>query len=533
MSEPISDVEDRHPLDWYPDEEMPAAVQVMLAADGQIPPGGTMKLSIAQIMVSDGRRALGDISALSDSIREVGLINPITVTGDYRLIAGYHRLEACRRLGWAEIPATVCDLDALHAELAEIDENLIRTELSVLDRSEQLARRKVIYEALHPETKRGGDQRSESARSKRNDFVSFAKDTAEKVQVTERTVQQEIQIATSLASDVKEAIRDTPLADNKTALMTLAKKTPEVQRAMIAAADLSHPKAIEQAVHKIRTEEKQAKAAEQIKETPQVDVCLAVGDATALPLRDGSINVVLTSPPYGLEKAYHGQDDLAESWESFMRDWLREAYRVTSAPGRLILNVPLDTTKGGYRPTWPQACATAVAAGWTYRTAIIWDKANSTKGNRGLGSENSADAPHPIAEVEVIGLFSKGPWKFAEARPSDIAPEDWQAWGNGLWRLPGESRGWEGHPAPFPEELVRRLMLYFTRVGDVVLDPFVGSGTTSLVAWRHKRVLIGFDLSKEYVASARRRIAREQGKLQSEVEEAARSDPGLFAGASG
>jgi site-specific DNA-methyltransferase (adenine-specific) len=194
-----------------------------------------------------------------------------------------------------------------------------------------------------------------------------------------------------------------------------------------------------------------------------------------------------------------------------MSDFGHEAFRVAKDTGRLALNVPLDTSNGGYRPTWPQACMLMIEAGWTFRTTILWEKGNSTKGNRGLGSQDSADAPHPVAEVEVIGLFSKGDWKKRDGRPSDITSAEWQSWGNGLWKLTGETRAWEGHPAPFTEELTTRVLRYLSRVGDVVLDPFSGSGTTALVAWRTKRIPIGFDLSQAYIDSAKRRIAKEQG----------------------
>ena len=91
-----------------------------------------------------------DIQRLSESVAEVGMMNPITVDADYTLVAGLHRLEAAKRLGWTEVECTVCGLDRLHAELAEIDENVIRTGLSDLELSELLARRKKIYETLHP-----------------------------------------------------------------------------------------------------------------------------------------------------------------------------------------------------------------------------------------------------------------------------------------------------------------------------------------------------------------------------------------------
>ena len=149
-----------------------------------------MRININEIKVNaDRREALPcGIRKLADSIAEIGLMNPITVDADHNLIAGLHRLEAAKLLEWTEIECTVNDLDALHAELAEIDENYVRVSLTPLETSKLMLRRKEIYETLHPETKAGaaqgnGMKRSAgggqltdnlSARSK-----SFAQDTAE------------------------------------------------------------------------------------------------------------------------------------------------------------------------------------------------------------------------------------------------------------------------------------------------------------------------------------------------------------------
>src|SRR5580765_7406636 len=109
-----------------------------------------MKFRIADIIVANRKRELGDISQLAQSIQEIGLLNPIVIRRDGTLIAGCHRLEACKSLGWQEIDVTISELDDLHAELAEIDENLIRNELHFLDKDTQLKRRKEIYETLNP-----------------------------------------------------------------------------------------------------------------------------------------------------------------------------------------------------------------------------------------------------------------------------------------------------------------------------------------------------------------------------------------------
>ena len=118
---------------------------------------------ISEITVNPGRREAlpGDVKELADSILEVGLINPIMVDQSHTLIAGLHRLEAMKLLGRTEIECTVSDLDGLQVELAEIDENFVRKDLSDDEFRELLLRRKEIYESLHPETRRGGDRKSE------------------------------------------------------------------------------------------------------------------------------------------------------------------------------------------------------------------------------------------------------------------------------------------------------------------------------------------------------------------------------------
>lgn len=126
------------------------------------------EVSIDAIQAIDRLRASdsGKVASLADSIKKLGLMNPISIRPDYRLIAGLHRLEACKLLGWSTIPAIVQDYHAIHAadvaelyaELAEIDENLIRNDLTELQQGLQHARRKAIYEKLHPEARAGVSQ---------------------------------------------------------------------------------------------------------------------------------------------------------------------------------------------------------------------------------------------------------------------------------------------------------------------------------------------------------------------------------------
>ena len=191
---------------------------------------GSTTVSVSSITVPETRsRLLGDFKELAKSIAEVGLLQPIVVTKDHLLVAGLHRLRACESLGWTEIPVVVVEVEGLRAELAEIDENLIRNELTKLERGEHLAKRKRIYEFLHPETKAGVAGAVAKHDKAATEMISFADDTASKTGLSARTVQHEVQIAEKIAPEVKEAIRGTPLADSKVKLLEIARLPAEEQ----------------------------------------------------------------------------------------------------------------------------------------------------------------------------------------------------------------------------------------------------------------------------------------------------------------
>lgn len=195
-----------------------------------------MLININDIKINPGRReaTLADVQRLSESIADVGMMNPITVTADYTLIAGLHRLEAAKRLGWTEIECSVSDMDALHTELAEIDENVIRTGLSDLELSELLARRKKIYETLHPATIArnlpGHASNYESSSDKlTGEEKPFSQDTAERMGVSPRTVERHVQIGENLTTEAKEILRGTDQKVTKQNLTKLSRLEPKQQ----------------------------------------------------------------------------------------------------------------------------------------------------------------------------------------------------------------------------------------------------------------------------------------------------------------
>lgn len=210
-----------------------------------------MLLPISEIKTRPGRREARaeDVKEIADSISEVGLLNPITVDDGHTLIAGLHRLEAARLLGWAEIECTVSSLRGLQAELAEIDENFVHANLPPVDYGNLLLRRKEIYETLHPETKatydggafRGNQHQKVVSENFSATTRSFTQDTAEKLGVTPRTIELQVQMAKNLTPETKALIKSNDIKITKTDAMKLSRLSPAQQReaaSRLAAGDI-------------------------------------------------------------------------------------------------------------------------------------------------------------------------------------------------------------------------------------------------------------------------------------------------------
>lgn len=200
-------------------------------------------IAIESIAVGHRLRSVSKtkVDELAESIVAVGLLQPIVITEDANLVAGLHRLEACRHLGLIEINAVVIPNLQLQKEIAEIDENLIRNQLTVLEQCDQLKRREELYEALYPETKRGGYVRAADDEMQPADINdsrvvndAFSNRAASERKVTPRTIQRAIRIAARLDADTKSRIADSPIAFRFTQLMRLAEFEPIMQREIVA-----------------------------------------------------------------------------------------------------------------------------------------------------------------------------------------------------------------------------------------------------------------------------------------------------------
>lgn len=222
-----------------------------------------------------------------------------------------------------------------------------------------------------------------------------------------------------------------------------------------------------------------------------------------------SVDVVITSPPYNVEVAYSSHDDALayDQYLSFTEKWLARCHDLTKSDGRLCLNIPLDKNKGGQQSVYADITTIAKRVGWKYHSTIIWNEQNISR-RTAWGSWLSASAPFVIAPVEVIIVMYKNRWKKTSgSQRSDIDRAEFVEWTNGVWLFSGESKKKIGHPAPFPVELPRRCIKLFSYVGDTILDPFLGSGTTLVACLQTGRTGIGVEIDREYCEIAKRRLA--------------------------
>jgi site-specific DNA-methyltransferase (adenine-specific) len=224
-----------------------------------------------------------------------------------------------------------------------------------------------------------------------------------------------------------------------------------------------------------------------------------------------SVDLVITSPPYNVDIQYNSHDDRISYNEylDFSTRWFTRCYQWLKDDGRFCLNIPLDKNKGGQQSVGADLTTLAKDCGFSYHATIIWNEGNISR-RTAWGSWRSASAPYVIAPVELVVVLYKDSWKkISGSRQSDITRDEFMAWTNGLWTFGGEKKKRVGHPAPFPVELPKRCLKLFSFVGDTVLDPFMGSGTTLVAASRCNRHGIGIEVDSRYCACAVQRIQTE------------------------
>jgi ParB family chromosome partitioning protein len=419
-------------------------------------------IPIASIKVENRLRPLNaeKVAELAESIAQVGLLQPIGVRPDGTLVYGYHRLEACKRLGWTEIPAVVVDGDDLHAELAEISENLIRNELTLLERAEHLARMRAVYEQLYPNARGVGRPTKNGAT-----VAPFSEWAAGQTGLAQRTVQHYVQLAESIAPAVRDAIRRTPIANDGRELQLLASLEPSQQRAVAELIASCAAGSVREATRELaRREFLQRDSAGELPrgiELRHGDFREVLGD-----LR-GQVDAIITDPPY-LSEYIPLYGELAKLAAELLRS---HGVLVVMTPHLHLLEV-----------------GNLMTPHLRYRWICVYHMGD-TKAN--VSAAKTATSWKPLLvftryDAENLRFVCSDYFSAAHGTADGVQKElhHWQQSLDGF------------------TEIVQR----FTEPGDLVVDPFLGSGTTALACLQLGRRFVGCDIDAGAVAIARRRV---------------------------
>lgn len=225
---------------------------------------------------------------------------------------------------------------------------------------------------------------------------------------------------------------------------------------------------------------------------------------------NNSLHLMITSPPYNVSKEYDNDLSLNE-YLSLLKNCFTETYRVLVDGGRACINIA-NIGRKPYIPLSDYVSKIMIEIGFNMRGEIIWNKSAGAGISTAWGSFQSASNPILRDVHEYILIFSKGNYKRErdkeekELRKDNITKEEFIEWTKSIWTMNTESAKRIGHPAPFPEELPNRLIKLFSFTNDIVIDPFMGSGTTAIAAIKNKRNFVGYEINEEYINLANNRI---------------------------
>jgi N6-adenosine-specific RNA methylase IME4/ParB-like chromosome segregation protein Spo0J len=396
-----------------------------------------MLLSIDSIKIPMNRRGTDQakIRELMDSIKEIGLLNPVTITKDHVLIAGLHRLKAFQELGKTEIECNIRDLEGLKAELAEIDENLIRNELHYIDRGEQLRRRKEIYEELYPETKAGKSQAKAMNKAIGNNVSAdsaptFVQDTAKKTGASARVIHEELQIAKNIIPEVKEVIKAKEI--NKSDAIKIARMEPEKQKKVAEALETGEAKKFLQAVRIAKREEYE----ERVKNNE---------------LPNGKYRIIYVDPPWQYNNS--GLDGYGHAENYYQTMSIEE---ICNMPIKELLEENAVLFLWVTSPMLEDAFKVINSWGFKYKSSFVWDKVKKNFGYYNavchefllVGVRGNCTPDNPklfdsVITIEHTGRHSEKPEYFRQMI-DELYPvgnrielfarkpgnEKWEVWGN-------------------------------------------------------------------------------------------------------
>ena len=292
------------------------------------------------------------VNRLSESINQIGLINPITITKKKVLVAGNHRLHACKKIGWNKIPCVITTIeDSALLELQEIDENLIRYELHFIDRGNHLKRRKEIYEEMFPETisvnVKGGPGRGHKTNALGalvSDQKSFVNDTSQKTGIAKRTIAEDIQIVKNTTPEIQEQIKENSIT--KKEAIKLAQLEPKQQKKVLEKIKKKEAKQVTQAITQIRKEE-----------TPK----------TIPKLPEGEYNVIYADPPWFYKVGNITPNRIIENQYPSMQTEDICKMKVPSAKDTILF---LWVTS----PKLEEGLKVLNSWGFEYKTSMVWVK---------------------------------------------------------------------------------------------------------------------------------------------------------------
>ncbi|MEM2900487.1 MAG: site-specific DNA-methyltransferase [Thermoplasmata archaeon] len=222
-------------------------------------------------------------------------------------------------------------------------------------------------------------------------------------------------------------------------------------------------------------------------------------------LPDNCIHLMVTSPPYNVGKEYDENLTLNE-YRAFLKRVFAEVKRVLVPGGRACINIA-NLGRKPYIPLHAFIIEDMLDLGFLMRGELIWNKASSGSPSTAWGSWLSAKNPILRYIHEYILVFAKGMFSREDlGRKSTISKEEFLEYTKSVWTFAAEPASKVGHPAPFPIELPYRLIQLYTFEGEIVLDPFMGSGQTGIAVVKTKRHYVGYDICEEYVKLAEKRI---------------------------
>ena len=224
-------------------------------------------------------------------------------------------------------------------------------------------------------------------------------------------------------------------------------------------------------------------------------------------LPDRSVHLMVTSPPYNVGKEYD-EDLTLDQYRAFLKRVMAEVHRVLVPGGRACINIA-NLGRRPYLPLHAFIIEDMLDLGFLMRGEIIWDKAASASPSTAWGSWMSAANPTLRDIHEYILVFSKENFSRpkVDGRESTMSPEEFLELTKSVWSFPAESARRVGHPAPFPVELPHRFIQLYTYAGEVVLDPFMGSGSTAVAAVRGGRAFVGYETNADYCRASEQRAA--------------------------